>query len=131
MLGFLLTCPIVGWFGEIYGSLKVMTLGNFAVAGALLALGLVVNGAQVEMIAVAFSTAFFGICSAPSVVLGLINMQENVEVEFEGISGSATSSLYICCWLIGILFGAGLHYKLSDNSFQGMAYECSGGEACL
>jgi len=131
MLGFLLTCPLVGWFGEIYGSLTVMTAGNFALAGALLVLALVINGAQVGTITVAFSTLCFGICSAPSVVVSLINMQENLEVEYEGISGSAASSLYLCCWLIGLLLGAGLDYKIDNDNFQEMAYECCGGEACL
>jgi len=127
-LGFLVACPFVGWLGEIYGSLKVITVGNFALAGALLLLGSVIDGTEVDKTTVGFSTAFFGICSAPSVVVALINMQENLEVEYEGISGSATSSLYLFCWLIGMLFGVGLEYHISNENFQEMAFECSGGE---
>jgi len=130
-IGLFIGCPIVGWFGEIYGSLNVMTAGNFALAGALFFLALCVNGTQGDLTTVGFLTACGGICSAPSVVTGLINMQENLEIGFEGISGSATSSLYISCWLIGILIGVGLEKQINNKSFQEMAFEGFGVETLL
>merc|ERR1719285_9002 len=131
ILGFLFACPLVGWFGEKYGSLKLMTAGNFALAGALLLLAIVVDGSQGDQITVGFLTTLFGVCSTPSVVTALINMHENLEVAHETITGSATASLYIFCWIIGVLLGLGLEYQIDNKSFQEMAFECSGGETVL
>jgi len=130
-VGFLFACPVVGRLQETYGSLKVMTAGNFALAGSILFLALFMGWTRGEQITVGFITTCLGISSTPSVVAGLINMQENMEVGFEGISGSATSSLYISCWLLGMLFGFALEYRINNKSFKEIAYEGFGLETFL
>jgi len=124
ILGFLLACPIVGYFSDKLGSLKVMSAGSYTLAVSLLALSFIVDG-EADYMTVGFVTTCFGVCSTPIVVMALISIQENLEDEYNRVSGSVTASLYLGCWMIGILFGLLLANEMANSSFQEMAFECS------
>jgi len=130
IIGFVVACPPVGWCTNYSGAPSVMAIGHFDLAGALLLLGLVVEGSQGDLNVVVFFSTIFGFCAAPSAVTSLISMQESLEYDYGRISGLATSSFYVCCWLTGILFGIVVD-STWDQSFQARAFECAGLEAIL
>jgi len=131
ILGFLLASPIAGWLSNLFGPLRVVTCGNFALAVSLLVFAFVVDNMEGETMTVGFVTACFGVSATPSVVVTLVGLQENLEVVHGKASGTITASLYISSWVIGTLGGLILQYKLDIFSFQGMAFQCSAGEAAL
>jgi len=125
LLGFLLACPVVGTFGDIVGSLKVMMIGHYALAVALLVLAFVVDGVETDDLTVAFVTTIFGICSAPSVVMALTSIQDNLEARYAYVHGSVAASLYLGSWMLGILVGLVLEFKMIHTTFQEMVIESS------
>jgi len=130
IIGFIVACRPVGWFTYYSGAPSVMAIGHFDMAGALLLLGLVVEGSQGDLNVVIFFATILGFCAAPSAVTSLISMQECLEYECGRISGLATSSFYVCCWLAGIIIGIVLDAS-GDQSFQARAFECAALEAIL
>merc|ERR1719245_308551 len=131
ILGFLLAAPIAGWLSYLFGTLKVVTSGNFALAVALLVLGFVVANMEGETMTIGFVTACFGVSATPSVVVTLIGLQENLEVVHGKASGTITASLYIGSWVTGTLVGNLLQYRFDVLNFQGTSLECATGEAAI
>lgn len=129
-LGFVVACPPMGLFTDQSGPLSVMAIGHFDFAGALLLLGLVLEGSQGNLNLVVFFTTILGFCAAPSAVTSLIGMQEGLEYEYGRLSGLATSSFYVCCWMTGILLSIIMSASW-NQSFQDRSLECAGVEAVL
>jgi len=130
ILAFLVASPLVGWMSDKAGSLKVLMYGNFALAVPLLVLAFAVDGVSGESITTGFIAAVFGFCSAPSVVISLIHMQENLEAMYENGEGAITATLYIISWVVGSLTGFILVSSV-EGTFEEMALECAGGEVFL
>jgi len=129
-IGFVLACLPVGWFTDYSGTLSVMAIGHFDLAGALLMLGLVVEGSQGDLSVIVFFITILGFCAAPSAVTSLVSIQESLEYEYGRISGLATSSFYVGCWLVGIILGMILNGSW-NQTFQARALECAGLETIL
>jgi len=130
ILAFLVASPVAGWLSDKAGSLTVLMYGNFALAVPLLVLAFAVDGISGESITIGFVAGVFGLCSAPSVVISLINMQENLEAMYENGEGAITATLYIISWVCGSLTGFVLVSSV-EGTFEEMALESAGGELIL